>query len=256
MFTPTKDIKSLSISIFKDNYSFPQIKLLNSCKDLSSFIKGHFLNKNKSSKIQNEILIFDKKETFKVNEEKIYNEILNDKLLIDELNTLFKSLNIIITHLETYNKKIVEQEKIRILFDLNTQLNEYLNNLPKEKEKKINYLISSKAEMNEQIINDQIHKFFSLNEKNEKNEEDSKDTILMNKENNFDNLSEIGEKESFKESVYDEEKEIIESMKIAENKKKFKKLNKLESQFKINDYFSFLNNKIKRNKEPIDINEK
>ena len=128
MSSPIKDLtnQSFNTSADNENNSYPNIKLLNSCKDLSSIIKNKFLNKNenlnltqvKANKKQNNII--------NINNEKIYNEILKDKAFHDELTELFNSLNKIITHLESFRKKVIDEEKIKILSNLNIQLNKYI----------------------------------------------------------------------------------------------------------------------------------
>jgi hypothetical protein len=255
MSSPIKDLtnQSFNTSTDNDNNSFPNIKLLNSCKDLSSIIKDKFLNKNeivkmtqiKASKKQNNII--------NINNEKIYNEILNDKTFRDELTELFNCLNKIITHLESYSKKVIDEEKIKILSNLNIQLNKYLANAQNAKNN--NYLTPCKSEINDDIIFEQIDKFLSLdNHNNNKEEQTSKDTFILFRDNHFDELSEIDEKDSEKESICEEEKEIIESIKGVENRKKAN-LPKSKEKNKIKNK-TLLQHKIKRNKEIIDINEK
>ena len=251
MSSPVKDLthQSFNTSADNDNNSFPNIKLLNSCKYLSSIIKDKFLNKNenikmtqvKSNKKQNNII--------NINNEKIYNEILKDKTFLDELTELFNSLNKIIFHLESLSKKIIDEEKLIILSNLNIQLNKYLSNCQNIKNNK--YLTPSKSEIDDNIIFEQIDKFLSLeNHNNTKEEQTSKDTFLIFR----DELSEIDEKDSEKESIYQEEKEIIESIKGVENKKKIN-LPKNKEEDKIKNK-TLLQHKIKRSKDIIDINEK
>jgi hypothetical protein len=255
MSSPIKDLtnQSFNTSTDNENNSFPNIKLLSSCKDLSSIIKDKFLNKNeivkmtqiKASKKQNNII--------NINNEKIYNEILNDKTFRDELTELFNCLNKIITHLESYSKKVIDEEKIKILSNLNIQLNKYLANAQNAKNN--NYLTPCKSEINDDIIFEQIDKFLSLeNHNNNKEEQTSKDTFIIFRDNHFDELSEIDEKDYEKESICEEEKEIIESIKGV-GKKKNVNLPKSKEEDKINNK-TLLQHKIKRNKDIIDINEK
>ena len=255
MSSPIKDLtnQSFNTSTDNDNNSFPNIKLLNSCKDLSIFIKNKFLNKNdnikttqvKANKKQNNII--------NINNEKIYNEILNDKTFMGELTDLFNSLNKIISHLESYTKKIIDEEKLKILSNLNTQLNKYLENFQNSKNNE--YLTPGKSEINDNIIFEQIDKFLSLeNHNNNKEEQTSKDTFIIFRDNHFDDLSEIDEKDSEKESICEEEKEIIESIKGVENKKNLN-LPKSKGEDKIKNK-ALLQRKIKRNKNIIDMNEK
>jgi hypothetical protein len=255
MSSPIKDLsnQSFNTSTDNENISFPNIILLNSCKDLSSIIKNKFLNKNenikmpqvKASKKQNNII--------NINNERIYNEILNDKSFHAELTELFNCLNKIIAHLESYSKKIIDEEKIKILSNLNIQLNIYLANSQNIKNNK--YLTPCKSEINDDIIFEQIDKFLSLdNHNNNKEEQTSKDTFILFRDNHFDELSEIDEKDSEKESICEEEKEIIESIKGVENRKKAN-LPKSKEKNKIKNK-TLLQHKIKRNKEIIDINEK
>ena len=151
--------------------------------------------------------------------------------------------------MDLYSKRMIDEQKLKILSDLNKQLNNYLNNIPKEKDKKLNYLISSNSKKNDSKIIEQINKFISLNEEED---QESKETIIVNKDSNFDNLSEIGEKESEKESILEEEKKIIEHLKGDE---KEKKINKFE-ECKINGDLSFLNHKIKRKENIVEFNDK
>ena len=240
MSSPSKIINTKSNKIVEDNQIFPQLKLLNACQNLSKFIKEKFFNISHSLNFNLKKQIPDLKDDLNINTDKIYKEMLNDKNFLNDLKQLFTSLNSIINKIELYSKKEADEEKIKILFDLNKQLNEYLKNIPKDKDKKHNYFISPNTKISDNHIIDQINKFISLNNKND---DDSKETIIIHKDNNFDNLSEIGEKESEKESIFEEEKEIIENLK--EEKKE--KLNKKVEEFKLNDYLIFLNHKKKRN---------
>ena len=255
MSSPIKDITNQSFNTSADNeiILYPNIKLLNSCKDLSSIIKKNFLNKNenlnltqvKANKKQNNII--------NINNEKIYNEILKDKAFHDELTELFNSLNKIITHLESFSKKVIDEEKIKILSNLNIQLNKYLENYQNVKNKK--YLTPCDPEINDNIIFEQIDKFLSLdNHNNNKEEQTSNDTFIIFRDNHFDDLSDIDGKDSEKESICEEEKEIIESIKGVENKKNAN-LPKSKEEDKIKNK-TLLQRKIKRNKDIIDINEK
>ena len=251
MISPTQSIKGKPNRIVEDKNLFPQLKLLNLCNDLSHLISDNFLNKSQS--LDNHLIkkIPEIKEKFNINTEKIYKELLNDNNFLNDLKKLFTSLISIINKIDSFSKKIIEEQKIKILFDLNKQLNNYLNNIPKEKDKKLSYLISSNSKKNDIQIIEQINKFISLNEEEE--EQDSKETIIVNKDNNnFDNLSEIGQKESEKESILEEEKKIIENLKGDEKEKIF---NRFED-CNINRDSSFLNHKIKRKKNIIDSNEK
>ena len=257
MSSPIKDLTNQSFNISTDNENnlFPNIKLLNSCKDLSSIIKNKFLNKDENAKLTQ--VKASKKQTniININNEKIYNEILNDKTFLDELTELFNSLNKIISHLESYSKKVIDEEKIKILSNLNIQLNKYLANYQNVKDKK--YLTPYESEINDNIIFEQIDKFLSLENHNNNNKEEqtSKDTFIIFKDNHFDELSEIDEKDYEKESICEEEKEIIESIKGVENKKN-SNLPKSKENDKIKNN-TLLKHKIKRNKDIIiDINEK
>jgi len=238
--------KKNSLKKIEEHTFYPQTKLFNSCKNLSLLINNNFLNKDKSSKNNNKKL--EKNEVIPLNKSKIYDELLNDKIFVNLLKHLFTSLNSVINHLDSYIKKIINEEKMKILYDLNIQLNEYLNNIPKQKDNKVNYLISSKAEITDNLIIDKINKFISLNEKEE---QESKETIIIHKENNFDNLSEIGEKDSVGESIF-EEKKLFEHLKDDGNEK----LNKIGEELQINDDLSFLNRKAKRNENFIELIKK
>ena len=235
----------------EENILLPHIDLLNKCKDLSVLIKEQFLYRNQSSNNHPEILPECKK--FNINHDKIYKDLLSNSLFLNDLNKLFTSLYTIIGYLESYSKKLIEIEKISILFNLNNQLNKYLNNIPKEKDKKRNFLISSNSDFlndNNNIIG-QINKFISLNEKED---QEYKETIIIHKDNNFDNLSEIiGEKDSAKESIFEEEKELIEHFKNEDKEKEI--INKKEEDLTINDEISLLNHKLKRNENIIEMNE-
>lgn len=229
-------IKRIEESVF-----YPQTKLFNSCKDLSLLITNNFLNKiqpslNNNNHHKNNEKNNDNKNNC-INNNKIYDELLNDKIFFNHLKQLFSCLNSVINHLKSYIKKIMDEEKMKILFDLNNQLNEYLNNIPKDNNNKINYFISSKAEITDTHIINQINKFISLNNKNE---EETKDVTPV-KENIFDNLSEIGEKESAGESIF-EEKKLVENLKGVDNEKSNKNGDDLH-----NNDISFLNRKAKRN---------
>ena len=238
--------------IKEENILLPHIDLLNKCKDLSILIKEQFLNRNQSSNNHPEILPEYKKFNINYND-KIYKDLLCNSLFLNDLNKLFTSLYSIIGFLESYSKKLIEIEKISILFNLNNQLNKYLNNIPNEKDKKRNFLISSNSDfLNDNYIIGQINKYISLNEKED---QESKDTIIIHKDNNFDNLSEIiGEKDSAKESIFEEEKELIEHFKDEDKEKEI--MYKKEEEIKINDDVSLLNHKLKRNENIIEMNEK
>ena len=251
MISPTQSIKGKQNRSVEDKNLFPQLKLLNLCNDLSHLISDNFLNKSQS--LDNHLIkkIPEIKEKFNINTEKIYKELLNDNNFLNDLKKLFTSLISIINKIDSFSKKMIEEQKIKILFDLNKQLNNYLNNIPKEKDKKLSYLISSNSKKNDIQIIEQINKFISLNEEEE--EQDSKETIIVNKDNNnFDNLSEIGQKESEKESILEEEKKIIENLKGHEKEKRIN----IFGDCNINRDSSFLNHKIKRKKNIIDSNEK
>ena len=241
MISPSKSAESKPNNIVEEKHLFPQLKLLNSCNDLSHLISDNFFNKNQSLDIYQIKKIPKIKEKFNINTEKIYKELLNDNNFLNDLKQLFTSLISIINKMDLYSKKMIDQQKLKILSDLNKQLNNYLNNIPKEKDKKYNYLISSNSKKNDNQIIEQINKFISLNEEEE---QESKETII-NKDNNFDNLSEIGEKESEKESILEEEKKIIEHLKGDE---KEKIINNGDS--------SFLNHKIKRKENIVEMNDK
>ena len=233
--------------IKEENILLPHIDLLNKCKELSILIKEQFLNRNQSSNNLPDILTECKK--FNINNDKIYKDLLSNSLFLNDLNKLFTSLYTIIGYLESYSKKLIDIEKISILFNLNNQLNKYLNNIPKEKDKKRNFLISSNSDfLNDNNIIGQINKFISLNEKEEQ------ETIIIHKDNNFDNLSEIiGEKDSAKESIFEEEKELIEHFKDEDKEKEI--INKKEEDLTINDEISLLNHKLKRNECIFEMNE-
>ena len=252
MSSTPKVIENQQFKIKEETLLSPHVKLLNKCKDLSIFIKEYFINKNNLS--NNNLLEkshSEHQEIFNINDDKTYKDLLNNTIFLSDLNKLFNSLYSIIECLESYSKKNIEEEKIDILFNLNIQLNKYLNNIPKEKDKKRYFLISSNSDfLNDNNIVDQINKFFSLNEKED---QESKETIIVHKDNNFDNLSEIGEKESAKESIFEEEKELIEHFKEEEKEKE--KIKKKEDENRINDYLSFLNHKLKRNENIIELNE-
>ena len=234
--------------ISEEKILFPQIKLFNSCIKLSQFISDNFLDKTALTKSTNyqikQIIDYDHK--FNINNEETYKEILKDKLFLNDLNQLNNSLNSIINYLSDYSMKYIENQKIKILFDLNAQLNEYLNNIPKEKVKNSNYFISPNSKISDSHIIEQINKFISLNEKDEP---ESKEINMVQKENNFDNLSEIGVKDSEKESIFEDEKEIIKNL------DKNEKSNFRKEEFELNEDLSFLNKKSKRNKEIIDLDE-
>ena len=249
MFTSTKNTQNEPISNIKEKLLFPQLILFNECVNLSQLISNNFLYKISSTNTTNHQTkqFIDLNDKLNINNEEIYKEILKDQLFLNDLNQLNNSLNVIINHINEYSKKCIEHKKIKILFDLNIQLNEYLNNISKEKDKKSNNLLSSYSKINDIHIIDQINKFISLNEKDE---QESKEIIIY-KENNFDNLSEIREKESEKESVYEDEKEIIKNLDKNEKEKIFKK----EHEFELNEDLSLLNKKSKKNKNIIDLDE-
>ena len=164
MISPTQSIKGKQNRIVEDKNIFPQLKLLNLCNDLSHLISDNFLNKSQS--LDNHLIkkIPEIKEKFNINTEKIYKELLNDNNFLNDLKKLFTSLISIINKIDSFSKKMIEEQKIKILFDLNKQLNNYLNNIPKEKDKKLSYLISSNSKKNDIQIIEQINKFISLNE--------------------------------------------------------------------------------------------
>ena len=249
MFTSTKNTQNEPINNIEEKLLFPQLILFNECVNLSQLISNHFLYKISSTNTTNHQTkqFIDLNDKLNINNEEIYKEILKDQLFLNDLNQLNNSLNVIINHINEYSKKCIEHKKIKILFDLNIQLNEYLNNISKEKDKKSNNLLSSNSKINDIHIIDQINKFISLNEKDE---QESKEIIIY-KENNFDNLSEIREKESEKESVYEDEKEIIKNLDKNEKEKIFKK----EHEFELNEDLSLLNKKSKKNKNIIDLDE-
>ena len=252
MSTPLKNAKNKPIRIIDEKSLFPQLKLFNSCINLSQLISDYFLNKSSLTNLTNNQMkpITDFKEKLNINIEIIYKEILNDKIFMNDLNILYNSINSIINHLEEYYKKFIDDQKIKILFDLNEQLNDYLNNIPKEKDKKLNYFISPSSKVSDNHIIEQINKFISLNEKDE---QESKETIIIHKENNFDNLSEIGIKESDKDSIFEDEKEIIKH--LFKDKKPNEKIFKNEDEFELNEDLSFLNQKYKRNKDVVNLDD-
>ena len=229
----------------------PHIDLLNKCKDLSILIKEQFLNRNQSSNNHPEIL--PEYKNFNINNDIIYKDLLSNSLFLNDLNKLITTLYSIIGYLESYSKKLINIEKMSILFNLNNQLNKYLNNIPKDKVQKRNFLISSNSDfLNDNYIIGQINKFISLNEKED---QESKETVIIHKDNNFDNLSEImEEKDSAKISIFEEEKELIEHFKD-EDKEKEKEIFKKEEELTINDDISLLNHKLKKNENLIEMNE-
>lgn len=249
MFTSTKNTQNEPINNIEEKLLFPQLILFNECVNLSQLISNNFLYKISSTNTTHHQTkqFIDLNDKLNINNEEIYKEILKDQLFLNDLNQLNNSLNVIINHINEYSKKYIEHKKIKILFDLNIQLNEYLNNISKEKDKKSNNSLSSYSKINDIHIIDQINKFISLNEKDE---QESKEIIIY-KENNFDNLSEIREKESEKESVYEDEKEIIKNLDKNEKEKIFKK----EHEFELNEDLSLLNKKSKKNKNIIDLDE-
>ena len=249
MFTSTKNTQNEPINNIEEKLLFPQLILFNECVNLSQLISNNFLYKISSTNTTHHQTkqFIDLNDKLIINNEEIYKEILKDQLFLNDLNQLNNSLNVIINHINEYSKKCIEHKKIKILFDLNIQLNEYLNNISKEKDKKSNNSLSSYSKINDIHIIDQINKFISLNEKDE---QESKEIIIY-KENNFDNLSEIREKESEKESVYEDEKEIIKNLDKNEKEKIFKK----EHEFELNEDLSLLNKKSKKNKNIIDLDE-
>lgn len=249
MFISTKNTQNEPISNIEEKLLFPQLILFNECVNLSQLISNNFLYKISSTNTTNHQTkqFIDLNDKLNINNEEIYKEILKDQLFLNDLNQLNNSLNVIINHINEYSKKYIEHKKIKILFDLNIQLNKYLNNISKEKDKKSNNLLSSNSKINDIHIIDQINKFISLNEKDE---QESKERIIY-KENNFDNLSEIREKESEKESVYEDEKEIIKNLDKNEKVNIFKK----EHEFELNEDLSLLNKKSKKNKNIIDLDE-
>ena len=249
------DIVSNQLKKIEETIFYPQTKLFNSCKDLSQLITNYFLNRAQSSVSSVNNVYHHNHHNNKekndnhnhncncMNNNKLYDELLNDKIFSNHLKQLFCCLNSVINHLKSYIKKIIDEEKMKILFDLKIQLNEYLNNIPKEQNKKVNYFISPKAEFNNIHIINQINKFISLTDKNEQETKDviSTATKEKEKENNFDNLSEIGEKESAGESIF-EEKKLVEHLKVKEeDNEKIRNGDDIQ----IND-LSFLNRKAKR----------
>lgn len=247
------DIVSNQLKRIEETIFYPQTKLFKSCKDLSQLITNYFLNKAQSSvssvnnvyhhNHHNNKEKYDKNNNNHncINNNKLYDELLNDKIFFNHLKQLFCCLSSVINHLKSYIKKIIDEEKMKILFDLKVQLNEYLNNIPKEQNKKVNYFISPKAELNDTRIIDQINKFIFLTEKKEQETKDVISTATKEKENNFDNLSEIGEKESAGESIF-EEKRLVEHLKVKqEDNEKIRNGDDIQ----IND-LSFLNRKAKR----------
>jgi hypothetical protein len=254
------DIVSNQLKKIEETIFYPQTKLFKSCKDLSQLITNYFFNKAQSSvssvssvnnvyhhNHHNNKEKYDKKNHNNnhncncINNNKLYDELLNDKIFFNHLKQLFCCLNSVINHLKSYIKKIIDEEKMKILFDLKIQLNEYLNNIPKEQNKKVNYFISSKAELNDTHIINQINKFIFLTEKKEQETKDVISTATKEKENNFDNLSEIGEKESAGESIF-EEKRLVEHLKVKEeDNEKIRNGDDIQ----MND-LSFLNRKAKR----------
>lgn len=250
MLTSTKNTQNMPINNIEEKLLFPQLILFNKCVNLSQLISNRFLYKISSTNSTNQQTkqFIDLNDKLIINNDEIYKEILKDQLFLNDLNQLNNSLNVIINHINEYSKKCIEHKKIKILFDLNIQLNEYLNNISKEKDKKSNNSLSSNSKINDIHIIDQINKFISLNEKDE---QELKERIIIHKENNFDNLSEIREKESEKESVYEDEKEIIKNLDKNEKEKIFKK----EHEFELNEDLSLLNKKSRRNKNIIDLDE-
>jgi hypothetical protein len=251
------DIVSNQLKRIEETIFYPQTKLFKSCKDLSQLITNYFFNKAQSSvssvnnvyhhNHHNNKEKYDKNNHNNnhncncINNNKLYDELLNDKIFFNHLKQLFCCLSSVINHLKSYIKKIIDEEKMKILFDLKIQLNEYLNNIPKEQNKKVNYFISSKAELNDTHIINQINKFIFLTEKKEQETKDVISTATKEKENNFDNLSEIGEKESAGESIF-EEKRLVEHLKVKEeDNEKIRNGDDIQ----MND-LSFLNRKAKR----------
>ena len=98
MSTPLKNAKNKPIRILDEKSLFPQLKLFNSCINLSQLISDYFLNKSSLTNLTNNQMkpITDFKEKLNINIEIIYKEILNDKIFMNDLNILYNSINSII----------------------------------------------------------------------------------------------------------------------------------------------------------------
>ena len=132
----------------------------------------------------------------------------------------------------------------------NDEIDKKIKNINKNNIKKRNFLISSNSDfLNDNNIIGQINKFISLNEKED---QEYKEAFFNHKDNNFDNLSEIiEEKDSAKESIFEEEKELIEHFKdedkekeiipkieINKNKTKIKKRELIPKVIEYSDIYS------------------